>query len=178
MASIVSSMTNPAKKLKGAPKMNEAIFKKTFVISVFCIATLLFVLSIPMTSHGGDPCGDYEISVNVAPNIVNITSQGEGHAVVVHTLQDFTIVNREQTQVFVNDGDNGDCPIADFGQREDDNGHLDIYFLLDDLKDCKGDLEINSEFNILRIEGVDTYENTFCGESYMHIVGKQGPGKP
>jgi hypothetical protein len=130
-----------------------------------------------MTSHGGDYCGDYEITVNVAPNIINITSQGEGHAVVVHTLQDFTIVDREQTQVFVNGGDNGDCLIESFGQREDDNGHLDIYFQLDDLKKCEDDLEINSEFNILRIEGVDTYGITFCGESDMHIVGKQGPGK-
>ena len=157
--------------------MNKSIFKKTYVISVFCIATLLFVLSIPMTSHGDEFCGDYEISVNVAANIVNITSQGEGHAVVVHTLQDFTIVDREKTQVFVNDGENEDCEMENFGQREDDNGHLDIYFLLDDLLGCKDYLEKNYEFNILRIEGVDTYGKTFCGESDMHIVGKQGPGK-
>ena len=156
--------------------MNNAIFKKNCVISLFCIATLLFVFIIPMTSHGDDSCG-YEIAVNVAPNIVNITSQGEGHAVVVHTLQHYTIVDRNQTQVFVNDGANEDCEIESFGQREDDNGHLDIYFQLDDLKKCKGDLEINYEFNILRIEGVDTDEAMFCGESDMHIVGKQGPGK-
>jgi hypothetical protein len=131
-----------------------------------------------MTSHGGDYCGDYEITVNVAANIINITSQGEGHAVVVHTLQDFMSVNLEETQVFVNDGENGDCEIEDFGQREDDNGHLDIYFLLDVLKEyCEDYLAINSEFNILRIEGVDTDGDPFCGESDMHIVGKQGPGK-
>ena len=159
--------------------MNEAIFKKTCVISVFCIPMLLFVLSIPMTSHGSDSCGDYPISVNVAPYIVNITSQGEGHAVVVHTNQHFTIVDRDETQVFVNDGVDGeDCPLEYFGQREDDNGHLDIYFILDELKNCEDDLEINYEFNILRIEGVDTKGLTFCGESDMHIVGKQGPGKP
>jgi hypothetical protein len=78
----------------------------------------------------------------------------------------------------VNDGgDNGDCPIEDFGQRKDDLGFLDIYFLLEDLKYCADDLEINSEFNIFRIEGVRLNGSTFCGESDMHIVGKQGPGK-
>ena len=159
--------------------MNRSIFKKTCVIPVCCIAMLLFVLSDPMTSHAGDACSafDYEIEVRVAANIINITSQGEGHAVVVHTLQDYWSVDRELTEVFVNDGDNGDCAIASFGQREDDNGHLDIYFPLDVLQDCADDLEIDSELNILRVEGVDTDEITFCGESYMHIVGKQGPGK-
>ena len=157
--------------------MNKSIFKKTYVISVFCIATLLFVLSIPMTSHGDEFCGDYEISVNVAANIVNITSQGEGHSVVVHTNQHYDYVELGETQVFVNDGENGDCEIVNFGQREDDNLHLDIYFLIDDLQNCENFLEINDEFNILRVVGVDTNGNTFCGESDMHIVGKQGPGK-
>jgi len=166
--------------------MKEAIFKKTCVISVFCIATLLFVLSIPMTSHGVDDscCRDidgdcYGISVNVAANIINITSlEGTDHAVVVHTNQDYGAVLLSETQVFVNDGDNEDCPIGSFGQRMDSNGNLDIYFPLDVLKDCEDDLEINYEFNVLRIQGVDTAGYTFCGESYMHIVGKQGPGKP
>lgn len=160
--------------------MNNAIFKKTCVISVSCVAMLLFVLSIPITSHGDDDCDD--ISVRVAANIINITSQGEGHAVVIHTLQDFWRVDLDQTQVFVNNGPRGgeDCEIVDFGQREDDNGHLDIYFLLDNLKECEEYLEINYELNILRIEGVETDEDGdkfFCGESDMHIVGKQGPGK-
>ena len=160
--------------------MSKAIFYKSSRFSVLCIVTLLFVLTIPITSHGAGSCAiaGYEITVNVAPNIVNITSQGEGHAVVVHTLQDFTIVDREKTQVFVNDGDNEDCKIKSFGQREDDNGNLDIYFPLEELKECEGALAINSEFNILRIEGVEAEsEITFCGESDMHIVGKQGPGK-
>ena len=99
--------------------------------------------------------GGIGVGVNVGVNVEVIVGVNEG----------------------VNDGDNEDCPIESFGQREDDNGHLDIYFQLDDLKNCKGDLEINSESNILRIEGVDTDETTFCGESDMHIVGKQGPGK-
>ena len=33
-----------------------------------------------------------------------------------------------------------DCQIASFGQREDDNGNLDIYFPLDELKTCEDDL--------------------------------------
>ena len=87
--------------------MNKAIFKKTCVISIFCIATVLFMLSIPMTSHGDVTLATrrYEITVNVAPNIVNITSQGEGHAVVVHTNQYYDDVNLGETQVFVNDGE-------------------------------------------------------------------------
>ena len=164
-------------------KMSKAIFYKSSRLSVFCIVTLLFALSIPVTSHGGGSCDSarYEIIVNVAPNIVNITSQGEGHAVVVHTLQDFTIVMQADTRVFVNDGDNSDnedCKIKSFGQREDDNGNLDIYFPLEELKECEGNLAMNSEFNILRIEGVEAESKiTFCGESDMHIVGKQGSGK-
>ena len=157
--------------------MNEAIFRKTCVISVYCIAMLLFMLSNPMISHGGDSCDGYEISVNVAANIINITSQGEGHSVVVHTNQHYDYVELDETQVFVNDGENGDCQIANFGQREDDNLHLDIYFLIDELQNCENFLEINHEFNILRVEGIDTNGNTFCGESYMHVVGMQGPGK-
>jgi len=161
--------------------MSKATFYKSSRLSVFCIATLLFVLSTSMTSYGQEPCGNYEISVNVAANRINITSlDGTAHAVVVHTNQHYSIVNRSLTQVFVNDGENGDCPIASFGQREDDNGHLDIYFLLDSLKACAGALVKNYEFNILRIEGVETGEDdppTFCGESYMHIVGKQGHDK-
>ena len=158
--------------------MKKAIFKKTRVISVFCIATLLFVLSIPMTSHGDDSCGDYEISVNVAANIINITSLEEtDHAVVVHTNQNYTIVDHKMTEVFVNDGVNDDCPIESLWQREDSNGNLDISFQLDDLKKCRDFLEIDYEFNILRIEGVDNGGDEFCGESYMYIVGKKGPGK-
>ena len=162
--------------MEGA-KMNEALFKKTWAISIFCIATLLFMLSIPMTSQGDDSCTN-TINVNVAPNIIYTPSQGEGLAVVVHTNQDYCAVDLSATQIFVNDGNNGYCLITYFGQREDDNGHLDIYFLLDYLIECKDYLEINSEGNVFRIEGIRHDESTFCGEADMHIVGKQGPNKP
>ena len=166
--------------------MNKAIFKKTCVISIFCIATLLFMLSIPMTSHGGDYCNDFDIVIraNVAANIINITSlENTDHAVVVHTNQYYPAVDLDSTQIFVNngevnnDGTYNDCEIELLSKRMDSNGNLDISFQLDDLKDCEDYLEINSEFNILRIEGVKTDGTTFCGESDMHIVGKQGPGK-
>ena len=138
--------------------MNRIAFRKIRFSLVLCIAAMLFVFNTPMTSHGDD-CG-YEITVNVAANIINITSQGEGHAVVVHTNQDWFELIEENydtlglTEVFVNDGDIvNDCIIGSFGQREDDNGHLDIYFPLDELIKCEKDLDIGSEDNILRVEG-------------------------
>ena len=153
--------------------MTKSILKKIWLPSILCIAMISFLLPYPMTCYGEEEsCGDYEISVNVAANIIIITSQGEGHAVVVHTLQHYDNVDRDETEVFVED-----CPITSFGQREDDNLHLDIYFPLDELKLCEDALVINSEFNILRVEGVDTEKCEFWGESYIHIVGKQGPGR-
>ena len=167
--------------------MSEAIFCKSSKLSVFCIATLLFVLSMPITSHGVDPCCEdidgacVEIRVNVAANIINITSlEGTDHAVVVHTNQYYFAVDTGGTKIFVNDGNGGDdCEITSFGQRPDFYDNLDISFQLDELKPCTGALEIDYEFNKLRIVGVrkDVDNTTFCGESDMHIVGKQGPGR-
>lgn len=167
--------------------MNKAIFKKNCMISFFCIATLLLMLSIPLTSLGDDElpwCDDnpdcYEIRVNVAANIINITSlEKTDHAVVVHTKQYYPAVSLGGTEIFVNNGDDGaaDCQITRLWQRMDSNGNLDISFQLDDLKSCEDYLTKDYEFNILRIEGVKTDETPFWGESYMYIVGKQGPDK-
>lgn len=148
--------------------MEKVLFKAMGMSFVFCIAAMLFVLNTPIISYGDDCV--YEISVNVAANIVNIDSQGEGHAVVVHTNQDFSIVDRDFTTVFVDD-----CKILSFGQREDDNGNLDVYFLLESLKLCQ-DLDINSDPNTLFIDGVST-DGAFCGDASMRIVEKQGPPK-
>ena len=153
--------------------MNRIAFRKIRFLIVLCIAAMLFALNFPMISYGED------ISVRVAQNIVNITSQGEGHPIVVHTNQDYDDVDFEkEVKVYVND-----CKIETPGTRRDDLGFLDIYFFLVKLQACgEGQLYINDESNVVGISGYGIDDSgvgyKFYGEGFMHIVGMQGPGKP
>lgn len=149
--------------------MNKAIFKRTCLSSILCIAMMSFLLHFSMTCYGEEePC---PIRVEVSPYQVNIDSGGAEHYVRILTYARYS--NTAEAFVYINDNEDsidGEYIVL----TRDSVGHLVVKIDLIALQnaglevDAYHDLKIVVELK----EGTDECsEQEGTGEIY--IIGKQ-----
>ena len=94
------------------------------------------------------PCHAYEIEIDVAPNVLNIQSQGT--VVTVHTDVAYSLV--AASFVTLND-------VAIGSWKADNQGNFVAKFLIDEVKPLEG--LIIGDYNTLTLVGYDTDERAF-----------------
>jgi len=129
---------------------------QTVCLSLVCVIALLTVFfETPANCYG---C---EISIDVAPNVLNIHS--EGRVVTVHT--DIAYGEVDVSTVYLNG-------VAINSWKADNRGYFVAKFLMSDIK-ALDSLEID-DFNTLLLTGVTAAGEPFCGEQEIEVVNN-GP---
>lgn len=120
-------------------------------LSLGCFVFLALQLLNPAASHA------LEATIEVAPNTINIGSQG--NAVTVHTDIAYSLV--DVYTVFLNG-----LPIRSW--KADNQGNFVAKFSLDEVKGLDG--LVLGGLNTLQIVGLTTYGEPFVGEDDVTVI--------
>ena len=132
--------------------------RKTFNLFLLFSLTLLLISFAAPTQ-----CRAFETIIDVAPNTLNL--QSNGNVVTVHTDIDFGDV--DVSTVYLNG-------IAIKSWKEDNQGNFVAKFLLDDVKDLP---LVIDDFNTLKIVGLTMSDLSFWGEEDIMVVNNMPTGK-
>ena len=137
--------------------------KSYYVYTIVFMAFVLAIFQVPVKSYG------FEIGIEVAPNTLNI--QSEGQVVTVHTTIKFWEVDHEN--VYLND-------IEISSWKADNRGYFVAKFLMSEVKALaeSGDLIVPGE-NELFLVGYTTDGAKFTGTQTITVIDVEpvGPGK-
>lgn len=138
------------------PKMTTKVCL-ALVCSVVC---MLFLVDLPSECHG------FEIAIEVAPNTLNI--QSEGNVVTVHTSIAYGAVDHDN--VFLND-------IEISSWKADARGYFVAKFLMSEVKALAdtGDLTVPGE-NVLSLVGYTTDGAEFTGSQTITVINVEPAG--
>lgn len=128
---------------------------KTHGLPLICLVLLvLMFLKAPTVSYG------FEIAIDVAPNTLNI--QSEGNVVTVHTNIGYGAVDHDN--VFLND-------IQISSWKADNQGFFVAKFLMSEVKALAdtGDLEVPGE-NVLTLVGYTSEGVEFTGSQAITVI--------
>ena len=134
---------------------------KTNRLPVVCVlAFMLSCISAPTTSYG------FDIGIDVAPNVLNIQSQG--NVVTVHTTISYGSVDHDNVYL------NG-IEIASW--KADNRGYFVAKFLMSEVKALAdtGDLEVPGD-NELTLVGYTTDGSEFTGSQVITVIDIQPAG--
>jgi hypothetical protein len=131
--------------------------KRMFFSLVLLFALLLGAFFVAPTESYA-----FEITIDVAPNILNIQSQGE--VVTVHTDIAYGAVDPLSITLIVEGNSSG---VAISSWKADDRGYFVAKFLMYLVKDL--DLEIN-EYNTFTIEGWTEGKEEFWGSQDILVI--------
>ncbi|MCD6176728.1 MAG: hypothetical protein J7K29_02710 [Candidatus Cloacimonetes bacterium] len=130
---------------------------KTILFSVICLIVSLAIFSIVPTE-----CHAFEITIDVAPNVLNLHNNGQ--VVTVHTDIAYSIV--QGSTVYMNG-------VAISSWKSDLRGNFVAKFAMDEIKNLV--LAID-EYNTLAIVGITTSSESFSGSQDILVINN-GPGK-
>ena len=137
--------------------MIPKIIKRDCLPVICVIALMLIFLNVPAECHGDDTIG---IGISVAPNTLNIQSQGQ--VVTVHTNITYGSVDHENVYL------NG---IVISSWKADSRGYFVAKFLMSEVKALadSGDLEVPGE-NELTLVGYTTNGTQFMGSQTITVI--------
>jgi hypothetical protein len=144
--------------LKHAVNEEQTMTRISVSRALFPILGTLFSLGLSLNAFG------FEISIDVAPNVLNIQSQGD--VVSVHT--DIAYGAVQTPAVFLND-----VQIAWW--KVDNRGNFVAKFWMDEIKDLDG--LIIGDYNLLTLTGVTTGGEAFFGEALIMVIDNVPSGK-
>jgi len=125
---------------------------QTACLSLVCVIALLTVFfEAPANCYG------FEISIDVAPNVLNI--QSEGRVVTVHT--DIAYGEVDASTVSLNGA-------AINSWKADNRGYFVAKFLMIDIKELRG--LVTDDFNTLQLTGWTKTGEEFWGEQEIEVV--------
>ncbi len=136
--------------------MKSKVTQTACLSLVFVIALLTVFFETPTKCYG------FEIIIDVAPNVLNI--QSEGHVVTVHT--DIAYVEVDVSAVYLNG-------VAINGWKADNRGYFVAKFLMSDIRGLS--LEVD-DMNTLKLVGATTTNESFCGEQEIKVVNNVPAG--
>jgi hypothetical protein len=141
-------------------KMTMKLSKLTLAIGCFVLCSFLFFS--PASSYSDDT-----IEIDVAPNVLNIQSQGT--VVTVHTDISYWLV--DVSSVFLNG-------ILISSWKADDRGNFVAKFSMDEVKSLDG--LIIGDYNKLQLVGVTNDGEAFVGAQDIKVIdvtaqAQQGP---
>lgn len=142
---------NKQKYYKGELKMITRVGKLACLSVVWCMTLSLILIQVPTLCFGD------EITIDVAPNVLNI--QSEGKVVTVHTDIDYGVV--DVYTVFLNGVDINSW-------KADNRGNFVAKFLMDNIKTLDG--LIIDDYNTLKLVGDTTDGDAFSGEQEIKVI--------
>jgi len=129
--------------------MRSGMIRK-FCLPMVCVFILAFVFTL-----GYGQCNDcFEIAIDIAPNVLNLGSQGQ--VVTVHTNIAYWYVDTSTLYM------NG-VPISSW--KADDRGYFVAKFLMNEIKD-----QVDVGYHTFTLTGMTTYEACFWGEQIIYVV--------
>ena len=134
--------------------MIKRVGKLACLSVVWGMALSLILIQVPTLCFG------FEITIDVAPNVLNI--QSEGHVVTVHT--DIAYGDVDVSAVFLND-------VLISSWKSDNRGNFVAKFLMEDIKTLDG-LKIGG-YNTLTLVGLTTTETDpteFWGKQDIKVI--------
>lgn len=125
------------------------------LLSIACAFALVTVFTL-----ASGQCADYdfEIAIDVAPNVLNLQNQGQ--VVTVHTNISYGLVDAATVYL-------SGIPINSW--KADNRGYFVAKFLIGDVKNL---VAIGS--NILTLTGITTDGSSFWGEQTITVVDNKG----
>ena len=136
--------------------------KKRIYLSLICVISLMLIfLNAPTECHS------FEIEIEIAPNTLNIQSQG--HVVTVHTSIKYSDV--DHANVSLND-------ISISTWKSDNRGYFVAKFLMDEVKALadSGDLTVPGD-NSLTLVGYTTDGSEFTGSQVITVIDNVPSGR-
>ena len=131
------------------------MIKRMSITGLCCVGLLLVSFLAPA------PSAAFEITIDVAPNVLNIQSQGV--VVTVHT--DIPYSNVDVSTVYLNG-------VAINSWKADDRGNFVAKFLMDAIKTLDG-LRIH-DYNTLKLVGDTTSGVAFSGSQDIMVIDVKG----
>jgi hypothetical protein len=119
--------------------------------------TFLVLIVALSLFHAPATCYGAEITIDVAPNTLNL--QSEGKVVTVHT--DIAYGSVDVTSVYING-------VAIASWKADNRGNFVAKFSMDDVKSLDG--LIIDGYNILQLVGLTTDGEPFSGEQDIMVI--------
>ena len=140
--------------------MLPKIMKRDRLPVVCVLAFMLICLNVPTTSYG------FDIGIDVAPNVLNIQSQG--NVVTVHTTISYGSVDHDNVYL------NG---IEISSWKADNRGYFVAKFLMSEVKALadSGNLEVPGD-NELTLVGYTTDGSKFTGSQVITVIDIQPAG--
>lgn len=126
----------------------------------FCLSLLgtLLTLGLALNAYG------FEISIDVAPNVLNVRSQAQ--VVTVHTDVSYWAVDAHT--VYLND-------VAINSWKSDDRGYFVAKFLMEEIEGLPG--LVYGEYNEFMLEGTTNSGESFWGMDEILVVYIQPKGQ-
>jgi hypothetical protein len=129
---------------------------RKFCLSTFCI----FILALIFSLNPGQ-CYGFEITIDIAPNILNIQSQGE--VVTVHTDINYNEVYA--SAIYLDD-------VLINSWKADNRGNFVAKFIMNDIKN-----QVDVGYNTLTLIGTTKDGTLFWGAQTILVVNNIPAGK-
>jgi len=152
---------------KRRDEMERKAMRKGNVLSVICISLIAAVLYLPSICQATE----YELEIDVSPNIVNIASE-RGGDIRLFTRLGYSTYITDGAAVFVyfNDSES----VTDIITTRDSLGNLILKFGLDDLL-AVGDSLVPDGYNDVKVVIVMKNGDEYIGEDQVYLVDKNLP---
>ncbi len=126
---------------------------------VWCMALSLILIQAPALCFGDEPTIKIDIEIDVAPNVLNI--QSEGKVVTVHTDIYYSVV--DVYSVFLNG-------VAISSWKADNRGNFVAKFWMDEIKSLDGLTIEGDGYNTLILLGRTNGGDAFSGAQDIKVI--------
>ena len=134
---------------------------RSVMIRKFCLPMVFIFILAFLFTLGSVQCYGFEIVIDIAPNVLNLGSQGE--VVTVHT-------NIAYSEVYASTLYLNDVPIS--GWKADDRGYFVAKFLMDEIKD-----QVDVGYYTFTLTGWTNGGEFFSGTQVIKVVDNIPAGK-
>jgi len=150
--------------------MKKIELKKILVLALFFFGMSAFVFFLPMTGYGaGGENAQYDIGIDVSPNIINIESERGGDIRILTNMRySFFAANGHNIFIYFNDSDS----VENIRPTRDSLGNLILKFSLEDLMVIESWLRSNDINNVMVVISMDNGDE-YIGHGDVYINRKR-----
>ena len=134
---------------------------RSVMIRKFCLPMVFIFILAFLFTLGSGPCYGFEITIDIAPNVLNLGSQGQ--VVTVHT-------NIAYGQVYATTLSLNGVEINAW--KADDRGYFVAKFLMDEIKD-----KVEVGYHEFKLIGTTIDGTLFWGSQFIKVVDNIPAGK-
>lgn len=143
--------------------MSRTVFRKIGMLSVVCIAITILYFSLPC--YGAE----YQLSVDVSPNIINLASQRVGEIRILTDMRYSTFVaNGDSIFIYFNESDS----VENIRATRDSLGNLILKFDLEDLLALEAFLSPDGS-NDVQVVVIMNNGDEYSGFSEVYLTAKR-----